>query len=153
MSVVEQIFIAPASGAPQQALESVRAVAGCGLEGDRHFAAQDYRGQQLTLIEAEVLEAFLAEDGRPLGFAFSRRNLVTRGVSLNALVGRRFRVGEVLFYGVETCEPCATLGRQLASERLGVAEAVRRFVGCGGLRAEILASGWIRCGDPLLPVD
>jgi MOSC domain-containing protein YiiM len=99
-----------------------------------------------------VLEAFLAEDGRPLGFAFSRRNLVTRGVSLNALVGRRFRVGEALFYGVETCEPCATLGRQLASERISVADVVRRFAGCGGLRANILVSGWIRRGDALVPL-
>jgi uncharacterized protein YcbX len=45
MSIIKKIFIAPVSGAPQQALESARAVAGCGLEGDRHFAAQDYRGQ------------------------------------------------------------------------------------------------------------
>lgn len=150
MSIIEQIFIAPVSGAPQQAVARVRALAGQGLEGDRHCGVRDYRGQQLTLIEAEVLEAFLAEDGRPLGFAFSRRNLVTRGVSLNALVGQRFYIGDVELWGVETCEPCATLGRSLADARLSAAEAVRYFVGRGGLRAEIRRGGWIACGDPLV---
>lgn len=152
MSLIEQIYIAPASGAPQQPRDAVHAVAGRGLEGDRHYAARDYRGQQLTLVEGEVLDAFLAEDGRTLGAGFTRRNLITRGVALNPLVGRRFRIGEVLLYGVETCEPCATLGRQLASERISVADVVRRLAGCGGLRADILVSGWIRRGDALVPL-
>lgn len=152
MSVIEHIFIAPAAGAPQQSVDAVKAVAGEGLQGDRYFGVREHRGQHLTLIEAEVLEAFLARDGRPLGWALSRRNLITRGVSLNALVGRRFQIGEVELIGVETCEPCATLGRSLADERLSAAEAVRYFVGRGGLRADILRSGWIACGDAIVPL-
>jgi MOSC domain-containing protein YiiM len=115
---------------------SVRAVAGKGLQGDRHAEAGP--GAALTLIEAEVL----AEVG--LTGAQSRRQVVVRGVRLNDLVGKRFRVGEVECFGVEPCEPCLHL-QQLT--RPGI---IKDLVHRGGIRADILAGGTIRVGDPVL---
>src|SRR5256885_16480093 len=95
------ILVAPAAGAPMLAVEAALAVAGKGLEGDRYFLKQgtffkekpDY---EVTLIEAEAIEAVRSEAGIELAAGQARRNLVTRGVALNHLVGRRFRIGEVL---------------------------------------------------------
>jgi MOSC domain-containing protein YiiM len=133
---VEEINIGPSDAlAP---VESVQAVAGCGLEGDRHFRPGGQRpGGALTLIEAEVLE-----DAGLTG-AQSRRQVVTRGVRLNDLVGRRFSVGEVECIGVELCEPC----RHLQSlTRPGI---IDELVHRAGLNADILTSGTISVGDQI----
>lgn len=134
---VESISIGPSEAlAP---VESVGAVAGCGLEGDRHFEAGGQRpGGALTLIEAEVLE----EVG--LTGPEARRQVVVRGVSLNELVGRRFRVGEVECLGVELCEPCLHLQ---SLTRPGIIDALLHR---GGLNADILSSGTIAVGDPVV---
>ena len=68
----------------------------------------------------------------------TRRNLVTRGIRLNDLVGREFRVGTVLLKGADLCEPCAVLGERLADAGQSPADVVRRWVGCGGLLADVL---------------
>lgn len=130
-----------------QALTEVRAVAGRGLEGDRYFreigtySRTSGPDRQLTLIEREALEAMERDYGVNLDPGEARRNLVTRGVPLNHLVGRTFRVGEVELRGVRLCEPC----RHLA--RLVQADVVPGMVHRGGLRAEILTTGIIRVGD------
>jgi MOSC domain-containing protein YiiM len=124
---------------PSEALapvEFVEAVAGQGLVGDRHFFPQGADpGRALTLIEAEVLE-----DVRLTG-AQSRRQVVVRGVRLNSLIGKRFRVGEVECLGVEICEPCRRLQ---GLTRPGI---VKELVHRGGLNADILNGGRIRAGD------
>jgi hypothetical protein len=140
---VDEILIAAHAESPLFRVERARAIAGIGLEGDRYFAGvgtwSSYPvegGKDLTLIEAEVLAA--------VGLAGSeaRRNIVTREVRLNELVGRRFRIGEVECYGDRLCEPCIHL------ERLtGVTVAV--LAHRGGLRADILADGEITVGDVL----
>ncbi|MEA2306870.1 MAG: hypothetical protein QOH43_4150, partial [Solirubrobacteraceae bacterium] len=76
----------------------------------------------------------------------ARRNVVTRGIDLDALVGRRFRVGEVVCAGRRPCEPCAHL------ERLTEPGTLRGLVHRGGLRADVLTGGTIRLGDPVTPV-
>ena len=102
---VEAIHIAPEAAGPAAAVPSVRAVAGRGLEGDRYFRrAGTYsrhpgNGREVTLIEAEVIEALARDTGIVLEPGASRRNLVTRSVPLNDLVGVRFRVGEVVLEG------------------------------------------------------
>jgi MOSC domain-containing protein YiiM len=115
----------------------VGAVAGCGLEGDRHFRREQRPGGALTLIEAEVLEAV------GLSGPESRRQVVVRGVRLNELVGRRFRVGEVECVGVELCEPCLHL------QSLTRAGIIDELTHRGGLNADILGSGTIALGDPI----
>ena len=115
---------------------SVDALAGKGLRGDRHFCAEGAEpGQALTLIEAEALEDV------GLSGAQSRRQVVVRGVRLNDLVGRHFRVGDVECVGVELCEPCLHL-QQLT--RPGI---IKDLIHRGGLNADILTDGQIRVGD------
>ena len=105
---VEAIYIAAEHGELPHAVESVRAIAGKGLEGNRYFD-EGRPETELTLIEAEQLERVAAEDGLDIDAAATGRNVLTRGVSLNDLVGERFRVGELECRGIELCEPCTTM--------------------------------------------
>jgi MOSC domain-containing protein YiiM len=117
-------------------VDSVSAVAGKGLEGDRHFNARGARpGGAITLIEAEVLEDV------GLSGPQSRRQVVTRGVRLDDLIGRRFFVGEVECEGVEICEPCLHL------QRLTRPGIIDDLLHRGGLNADVVSSGTIAVGD------
>jgi len=119
-------------------VDSVRAVAGRGLEGDRHFHADGApSGNALTLVEEEVVEDVALPPGG------TRRQLTTRGVRLNDLVGKRFRVGEVECYGVELCEPCLHL-QELT--RPGI---INELVHRAGINADILTDGTISVGDAI----
>jgi MOSC domain len=142
---VAGLLVAPETGAPLVAVEDVVAVAGAGLEGDRYAAGRGTfsgpgRGYQLTLVEAEVLEELR------LPWELARRNVVTRGVALNPLVGHRFRLGEVECVGRRLAEPCAHL------DRLSGPGLLRPLVHRAGLRADILVGGTIRLGDELVPL-
>ena len=125
------------------------AVAGKGLEGDRYFrktgtySKKDGPDRQVTLVEAEAVEAAPHDYDLPLESRLTRRNLVTKGVALNHLVGREFTVGEVRLRGVRLCEPCGHM------EKLSVPGAREALVHRGGLRAEILSGGVVRVGDPI----
>jgi MOSC domain-containing protein YiiM len=146
--VVEEINIAPRNEQLPEPVERVRAVAARGLEGDRYFAAEPRaaaeRDRDLTLIAAEALEALFAETGIELRAAASRRNVLTRGIDLNGLVGRGFRVGEVECEGLELCEPCSHL------QGLTEPGVLRGLVHRGGLRAAIRRGGEIAVGDPVI---
>lgn len=113
--MIESIFIAGAHGVPQFEVSEAILVAGKGIVGDRNFGEDTWPGQNITFIEAEEIESFNAEHSRSVSPAEIGRNIVTRLVRLNDLVGKRFVVGEVEFYGVELCEPCKTLGKRLES--------------------------------------
>jgi MOSC domain-containing protein YiiM len=139
--VVEQIAISPDRDALPAPVASVRAVAGHGLEGEYHWSADPEPGQSLTLIAAEALEGLRADTGIELSHEASRRNLLTRGIDLNALVGRRFTVGGVECTGIDLCQPCNHLAK--LTER-GV---LRGLVHRGGLRADIIGGGEIAVGD------
>jgi MOSC domain-containing protein YiiM len=148
---VVEINISPEHEQLPQPVTRVRAVPGRGLEGDRKFyegpGTQPERDRELTLIATEALEALAAEHGIDLTAAESRRNVATRGIDLNGLEGRRFRVGAVECEGIELCEPCNHLQ---GLTRPGV---LRGLVHRGGLRAAILTEGEIAVGDvvALLP--
>ena len=142
VGVVESISIAASAGEPAVELDTVRALAGSGLEGDRHTVGagtfpSGLPGSALTLIEAEVCESFAP----PLTPTEHRRNLVTRGIDLNGLVGRDFTIGDVRCRGMRLCEPCTVVDRYASQPVL------RPLVHRGGLRADILADGEIRVGD------
>ncbi len=149
MSRVEAIHTRPPEGGATRAHTEVRVVAGAGIEGDRYFGCHDEPGQNLTLVEAEAIERFLADHGRPHDLAITGRNLVCRGVDLNALVGREFRIGAVRLRGVELCEPCLGLGEALAGGGLRPADVVRAFVHRAGLRCDVLDDGLIAVGMAL----
>ena len=144
VGTVERIFVAPVKGAPMKPLEVADALAGQGIEGDRKVAPGREPAAQLTLIEAEHIEAFAAATGYDMRLDQPRRNVVTRGVRLNDLLGKRFRVGEALCEGLELCEPCGKF------QRLTHPEVRRFFKGKGGLRAVILEGGLIRPGDAVV---
>ena len=142
--VVEALAVAADAESPIELVAEAAAVAGRGLEGDRYFDGRgtfsnEYaRGHDLTLVEAEVLDelGFSAEE--------ARRNVVTRGIDLNALVGERFMIGQVECLGQRLCEPCAHL------ERLAEPGILRSLVHRGGLRADVVGDGTIRVGDPVV---
>jgi MOSC domain-containing protein YiiM len=143
---VELIAVAAEKEAPMVAVGSAVAVAGRGLEGDRYrhgagtFSNAAARGHDLTLIAAEVLDALVLPSGERIAYADARRNVVTRGIDLDALIGRRFRVGDVECVGQRRCEPCAHL------ERLTAPGSLRELVHRGGLRADIVAGGTVEVG-------
>ena len=128
--------------------------AGKGIEGDRYFSQtgknrSNHNGQpdwEITLIESEVIESFNQEKGHSFHQSDFRRNLVTLGIRLNDLVGKTFTINNVSFYGVQLCEPCASLQR-----RLGV-RILPELVGKGGLRAQIRGNGVISVGDSIKAV-
>jgi MOSC domain-containing protein YiiM len=151
--VVERLFLSHARGEAQRECRQIELLAGQGVVGDRHFARGDWAGQQLTLVEAEEIERFCAHTGRPNDLSLTRRNVVTRGIRLNQLVGRQFRLGSCLLVGIETCEPCRTLGQRLANDALSAPEVVKYWLGRGGLRADVLASGRLACGDTLTLIE
>ena len=140
---VTAIVLAPAAEAPLRSVEHAHAIAGRGLQGDRYadgagtFSPGGGRGHDLTLVAAEVLEEVGLE---PIE---ARRNLIVRGVDLDALRGRRFRVGAVQCLGQRRCEPCAHL------ERLTRPGVLRALAHRGGLRADILRGGDLHVGDPV----
>ena len=144
--VIERIFISREPGGPQFECEHVELQAGKGVVGDRNFGKSAYPGQNLTLVEVEEIERFCLKHARAVDLALTRRNLVTRGIRLNDLVGKEFSIGTVKLVGVELCEPCLTLGNSLANEGLPAAAVVKAWVGHGGLRADIITGGQVSRG-------
>ena len=124
-------------------LQSVEARAGAGLAGDRYAEAKNRRSPdyEVTLIESENIEAFVKATGHALTPEMPRRNIVTSGVRLNDLLGRRFSVGPAVFEGLELCEPCSLFAKRTYSEVLAF------FRGKGGLRARIISAGVLSVGD------
>ena len=152
--MVKALFIGPIPREPMQAAEHLVAVAGHGLEGDRKFRregrppARNGPDREITLIEAEAIEAVNRDCGVEIASIETRRNIVTHGVALNHLVGKRFRVGAVVLEGLRLCEPCEHLESLL--DRPGVREALLHR---GGLRARIVEGGEIHLGDSIQPVE
>jgi MOSC domain-containing protein YiiM len=146
---VESIFVAANSGESMQLVATATLVAGSGIHGDRNYREGEAHEGQITFIAGEEIDRFNNETGLGIGPGDARRNVVTRGVVLNALVGRQFRVGSTVLTGVELCEPCATLGKHLASPRVTAARVVATFTHRGGLRARIHVGGTITPGDPI----
>jgi MOSC domain-containing protein YiiM len=145
---VEGIFISAQKGLLPEPVESVRALAGRGLEGNRYFFDGDAPpGVALTLIAAEAVEAMDREHGISIEPRESRRNVVTRGIDVNQLVGKQFRIGDVACYGVELCEPCTSLQ---AMTKPGIIEGL---VHRGGLNADILSDGEIHVDDAVVFAD
>ena len=140
---VEAIHISREHERLPEPVEAVEAVPGSGLRGDRYFAQAGghAEGKDITLIEAEAIEGFRADTGLELTAAEMRRQVLTRGVGLNDLVGKRFRVGEVECVGRILCEPCNHIQ---SLTRPGV---LRGMVHRGGLRADMLRGGRIEVGD------
>jgi hypothetical protein len=141
---VDGIFTAESAGGPMLSHAAVEVVAGLGIPRDRyttgqgHWSDPRWPDQQLTLVEAELVEAL----GLPLSAL--RRNLVVRGLDLGSLLGVRFRIGGALLLGVRPCDPCRYI------ESLTRPGLFRELAGRGGLRAAVVEGGVISHGDALV---
>jgi MOSC domain-containing protein YiiM len=150
---VEAIHLADVAAGPMRAVPRVRAIAGVGLEGDRYatgsgtYSPDPRTDRHLTLIEAEEIEALAERDGIDLAAGETRRNVTTRGIRLNELVGRRFRVGAVECEATRLCEPCQGLTDLLGKPVL------KPLAHRAGLRALILTDGEIALGDEVVALD
>ncbi|WP_336345786.1 MOSC domain-containing protein [Halalkalicoccus ordinarius] len=157
---VERVFIAPDAEAEMEERTDVEAIARKGLRGDRYFSEiergtfvewesdeERHNGYDLTLIEQEAVTAIERESGIELAPGAHRRNVETRDVALNHLVGRRFRVGDAVCRGNRLCEPCNHL------QRLTQDGVLQALVHRGGLRADVLEDGTIRPGDVIEPLE
>lgn len=146
-ATIVSIHIAPMGAAPMKTVSKIQMVAGKGLEGDRYamkrgtYSNDPGSGRDVTFIEIEAFEALRRDYQIILEPGSARRNIVTRGVALNHLVGVEFTVGDALLRGTRLCDPCAHM------ERLTVKGAMRGLIHRGGLRAEIIRGGVIRIGD------
>jgi MOSC domain-containing protein YiiM len=146
---VEAIYITGQDAKPMESKDEVPARAGKGLEGDRYFTGDGTfskkpdPGRNITLIEREAIESAEAKYGVDLSEGAPRRNIQTRGVPLNHLVGKEFLIGDVRVKGVKLCEPCGHL------ESLTEPGVKQALIHRGGLRADILTDGTIKVGDPI----
>jgi MOSC domain-containing protein YiiM len=143
------IYLTSQRGAPMVSVAQVEAVAGRGLCGDRYFLPEGKNkpDKEVTLIEVEALEALPRDYQMSLPPDQVRRNLLTRGVPLNNLIGKEFTIGEVLLRGVELCEPCGHL------EKLTFSGVKKALVHRGGLRAQLLRGGILKVQDPIREVS
>lgn len=147
------IFTAPASGEPMLEWPRIVATVDCGLEGDRYATnvARHGRGytkiRAVTLLEEETVAALQRDHGIEVAPIELRRNLLTRGVPLNHLIGRRFRVGAVVLEGTELSEPCQYLADLLGKPVL------KPLLHRGGIRAAIVEGGELHAGDEVVPLD
>jgi len=144
------IYIASRAGSSITAVPHAIALPGLGLDGDRYAMgvgsfSKSPADNELTLIEVETTDAIAAKHGLTLDPGKTRRNIVTRGIDLNALVGVKFKLGEVTVIGTRLCHPCAYL--ECLTNRPGL---TRMLAGRGGLRAQILTDGVIFVGDDVV---
>lgn len=142
---IDAIFTAPAAGMPMEQRGTVVLAPGVGIVGDRYalgtgtWSDPRWHDKELTLIEAEVMEALGVEPYVP------RRNVVTRGITLSGLVGVRFRLGGAVVVGVRPCTPCAYI-----EESSGVEGLTAGLGGwSGGLRCRVVEGGMVRLGDAI----
>lgn len=146
------IFIASEASRPMRPVVEARALAGRGLEGDRYcrrvgtYSDKPGPHREITLIAIEALEAVARETGIVLSRGESRRNVVTRGVPLNDLVGQTLRLGGVRVRAVRLCPPCQHL-----EDLTGLPGVRKALLDRGGLRVQVLTDGSFRVGDPILP--
>jgi hypothetical protein len=149
---VAAIYTAPTASLPVAPRQSATLIAGVGIEGDRyvrregsvpegHWKNRKWEDQQITFVEAEKLDAFGAD------YSLSRRNVVTRGIVLSELYGKRFAIGGAIIEGIRACSPCMYM------EGLSGRPGMRAAMGDGGLRAAIVHGGTIRPGDEIRLLD
>ena len=150
-AVVVDIYSAAVAGGPMERLTQAVLEADRGLVGDRYYFGagtfseklKDKPDSQVTLIESEEVARFTSAAALAIGAGELRRNIVTRGLRLNDLVGKRFRVGGAVLEGIRLCEPCAYLAKRVAPQVLPA------LVHRAGLRAQIILGAVVRPGDPI----
>ena len=151
LGIVEGLHLCPRSFLPMRSMPALRLVAGHGIEGDRYAVGEGFysdrpeEGRQVTLFEAETLEALARDHKVVLEPTDHRRNMTTRNAPLNHLVGKRFRVGSVLLEGTRLSTPCRHI------EQITGQEIFTILINRSGLHARILEGGEVRLGEAITP--
>jgi MOSC domain-containing protein YiiM len=148
----EALHLAPRSFLPMKSVPILKLIEGVGIEGDRYARGEGFysdrpeEGRQVTLFEAETLEALLRDHKIKLEASDHRRNITTRGVPLNHLVGRKFRVGDAILEGTRLSTPCRHI------EQITGQEIFTLLINRSGLHARILTGCLVFVGDPIAPL-
>ena len=151
MTVVEEIWIGEVTEGPLTAVDTVKALAGVGLEGDRyatgkgHYSGDPIWDADITFIGIEAFEAVNAEQGGALKTSDLRRNVVLRGIDPHDLVGQTFRIGGATFHGTKVWPPCRYI-----ADRLGDLQILRWFAHRAGIGASVVTAGSFSVGDALV---
>ena len=129
-------------------VELIEVIENKGIVGDRHFKDFNDPYCQLSLIESENIDYYNSKYGLNIDYIDFRRNIITKGIRLNGLIGKKFSIGETLVEGVDLCRPCRHL-----SEMLNQNNILKEFMRRGGLRCQILSSSKIKIGDKINILD
>ena len=148
MSVVYKLGITINNNQPINEVKSIDVLANQGVIGDRHFSKFNDPYNQLSLIEAENIDYYNIKFGLNIPYINFRRNIITKGIKLNDLVGKKLKIGKVELGGIDLCRPCKHL-----SEFLGQNNIIKEFLRKGGLRCQILTSSSIEVGDKIEILD
>ena len=145
MSIVFEIGITEKNNQEIQKKETIEVVASKGIIGDRYF--HDFNGdrEQITLIESENIDYYNKNFNTNFNYLDFRRNIVTKDIELNSLIGKTIQVGKIKLKVNDLCRPCKNL-----QNRLGENNIIKEFLKRGGLRCEILTSGFINVGDRII---
>ena len=144
MYSVVNICITSESGKKMQSINSIKVIANKGIVNDRYFKEHNDKNNQITLIESENVDYYNKVSGTNFIATDFRRNVITKGISLNKLVGKEILIGEVKLKVHDLCEPCRYL-----QELLGEKNLVNKLLNRGGLRCELLTNGNINVNDPI----
>ena len=125
-------------------VNSIKVLANQGIVGDRHFNEFNDPYNQITLIESENIDYYNIKYGLNIPYKDFRRNIITKGINLNDLVGKRFKIGKVELEGIDLCRPCKHLSEILDQDNI-----IKEFLRRGGLRCQILTSSTIEVGDKI----
>ena len=125
-------------------VNSIKVLAHQGIVGDRHFNEFNDPYNQITLIESENIDNYNVKYGLNIPYKDFRRNIITKGIKLNDLVGKRFQIGKVELEGIDLCRPCKHLSEILDQDNI-----IKEFLRRGGLRCQILTSSTIEVGDKI----
>ena len=144
MSEVFKIGITDKNNQQIKEVNSINVLANKGILGDRHFQEFNDPFNQLSLIESENIDYYNIKYGLNIPYKDFRRNIITKGIKLNDLVGKKFQIGDVKVEGIDLCRPCRHL-----SEVLGQNNIIKEFLRRGGLRCQILTSSNIKISDKI----
>ena len=144
MSEVFKIGIAKSKNGEIQEVKEINVSAGKGIIGDRYFNEKNEDRNQLTLIESENIDYYNDKFNLKIPYLNFRRNIVTKGIKLNDLVGKKLIIGKTEIKGIDLCRHCKSL-----QENLGQKNIIKEFIKMGGLRCEILTSSNIKSGDDI----
>ena len=145
MAEVLKLGITPNSNQSIQEVNSIEVIANKGIKGDRHFHEFNDPYNQLSIIESENIDYYNTKYNLNIPYVNFRRNIITRGVKLNDLVGKKFSIGKVKLKGIDLCRPCRHLTNMLSQDNI-----LKEFLRRGGLRCEILSSSKINIGDRII---